>query len=187
MENIDYYKMRLLDRVFNGIGYGIDSKGDFLNKFTKKNGEVINIGISEGKPMKPFIPSPNFKKQYSFVWECKKKIGFLPDEWIAGALWYYEYCKDYFENGAEGYQYAYPNKNQQQEDDFRAIIERLGTEKPEAEWHAYVSKTYGGYDTPFTGDFDDWRRRCWEDAKGNIIAFINETIGVLKEELDKRS
>lgn len=182
--NVLSARFRFIDYVFNTIGNGLRSKGELFNAFSIDKDAVGEVMPPSDEPVSPKNPYPNFKKEYSTIYSIP--LNELPTDWLEGALWYYSECKTYFENGAEGYSYAYPNKNQKQEDDFRAIIERLGTEKPEAEWHAYVSKTYGGYNTPFTGDFDDWRRRCWEDSKVHILAFIAETMTYIQTELDKR-
>lgn len=49
----------------------------------------------EGRPH-AFDPYPNFKEQYSVIYQAPKFLE-LGKEWIEAAIWFYESCREYFE------------------------------------------------------------------------------------------
>lgn len=178
--NLESAKFNFLDHVFNVIGNGISSKGEFFSRFSVKNDTVIEPLAPSDKPASKKKPYPNFKKEYSLIYEMP--VTDIPTDWLEGVLWYYEECKVYFLNGAEDYYHAYPNKN----DTLHEVIERVREGRTESEWHEYVSKIYCGGRCEFTGDYEDWRTRCWAKEKDETIAFIDQTLTLIQDELNIR-
>lgn len=179
-------RFRLMDQTFNVLGNGISTKGDFMSYYGVPNSTVVELlPKDDTAPLDMGFVYPNFQEEYSLLYQMK--LTDIPTDWLENALWFYNECKTFFLNGAEGYSNAYPNKDKKRDDDFRAIIERIGTEyATEAEWYSYVSKTYGNGHTEFKGDFHDWRTRSWENEKARIIAFIDKTTALIQKTLDKR-
>ncbi len=175
-------RFRFLDYVFNVIGNGLRSKGELFNAFSIDKDAVGEVMQSSDEPMTKNNPYPNFQKQYSTIYSIS--LNELPTDWLEGVLWYYRECKTYFENGAEGYSSAYPSKYNRDEELVAHINKMRKEDMSEEDFNAAVSKAYG---VEYTGDIPDFQTRRWNKEKTRILDFINETIGVLKEELDKRS
>lgn len=174
-------RFRFLDYVFNTIGNGLRSKGELFNAYSIANDAVGDVIPPSDDPLDKKNPYPNFKKEYSTIYSVPLKD--MPTDWLEGVLWYYEECKTYFENGAEGYSYAYPSK-QNRDDDLAKHIEKYRKDgQSEEEYFAAVSKAY---ECEFRGDIPDFQTRRWEKEKARILDFISDTMKYIKEELDKR-
>jgi hypothetical protein len=175
-------RFRFLDYVFNTIGNGLRSKGELFNAYSIANDAVGDVIPPSDDPLDKKNPYPNFKKEYSTIYSVPLKD--MPTDWLEGVLWYYEECKTYFENGAEGYSYAYPSK-QNRDDELAKYIEKYRKDgQSEEEYFAAVSNAY---ECEFRGDIPDFQTRRWEKEKARILDFISNTMEYIKEELDKRS
>lgn len=171
-----------LDHLFNVIGNGIRSKAEFLDYVSiGEDEEVPKFADPDGKVYSTTHSYyPNFQKQYSTIYQMD--VADIPTVWLEAAEGFYTRALSYFESGAEGYYHAFPNDK----DDLHEVIERVREGRTESEWHKYVSETYGWAKCEFTGDYEDWRIRCWAKEKAGVIDFITETIAYIKAELDKR-
>lgn len=175
-------RFSFIDYVFNVIGNGLHSKGELFSAFSISNDAVGEVMQASDAPMELKNPYPNFNKNYSTIYSVPLKD--LPTDWLEGVLWYYEECKTYFENGAEGYSYAYPSK-QNKDEDFLKAFERYRKEgQTEEELYAEVSKAY---ELEYRGDVQDFQQRKWDKEKARILDFIGDTLTYIKGELDKRS
>lgn len=121
-------------------------------------------------------------KEYSTIYSIP--LNELPTDWLEGVLWYYSECKTYFENGAEGYSYAYPSKQNRDEDLNKHVNAMRKEGMSDEDFYAAVSKAY---EVEFTGDLPDFWTRRWNKEKARILAFIADTMTYIKEELDTRS
>ena len=164
-------KFAILDYTFNRLSGSI---GDFYSDFST-NQDSIPHGTFTGTPNRN-KPYPNFSPDYCLLHKMGKDgIAELPTDWLEGIVWYYMECYKYFENGAEGYYHAYPSK---EKDDLREIVESLKEGRTHDEWCAYITKTYGWAKNTqvFNGDYEDWRTRCWNQEKIEIMSFIHGII-----------
>lgn len=188
----EHVKFCVLDQVFNVLGNGINSKGDFIEHYTVKATTVIptEFKLVEGdRPDKWGFerqPYPNFDKKYSLVWRVRS-LDFLDDTWIDAAIWFYNECKEYFKGDAANYSYAYPNKRKNTDGEsevkqFTKIIGNLFKEgmTTQQHWDAVTNHFIG--DTEYKGDVEDYLQRRWIDAKVGYIKFIDETLAKLAKE-----
>jgi len=159
-------KFRFLDHTFNVIGNGISSKGELFETFSVLNDAVLEILPPSDEPMELKNPYPNFKKEYSLIYQMQ--VSDLPTDWLEGVLWYYENCRTYFLNGAEGYHCAYPS-NTTKDEDFLKNFEKLRKEgMSEEDFYHAVSEAYA---CEYRGDIQEFRQRRWDKEKARCIPF----------------
>ncbi len=174
-------RFSFIDYVFNVIGNGLHSKGELFSAFSISNDSVGEVMQASDAPMELKNPYPNFKKNYSTIYSVPLKD--LPTDWLEGVLWYYEECKTYFENGANGYSYAYPSDMNSDEQLIKFMEKHRKEGQTEEEFFAAVSKAYK---LEYRGDVQDFQKRKWDKEKARILAFIGDTVKYIKEELDTR-
>lgn len=173
-------KFRVLDHVFNTIGNGIDNVVEFFEQYSLHHGELVAPLAESDAEQRPFNPYPNFKKSYSLVWS-EGCIGELPTDWIEGAIWFYNECRTYFQNGAVGHWGSY---NGTVSPVWGKAIARYKTpDITDEEFFAAVTKAYN---VEFNGDLPDFLSRRWEIQKTTCMSFIEETLEFLQKELDSR-
>jgi hypothetical protein len=131
-----------------------------------------------------FNPYPNFKKEYSLVWDDISK---LDKSWPEAALVFYKKCQDYFNSDkVSNYHYACPkdtetDKWQTSIESFEKNFARYKTEgMTQDEYYKKVSKEY---EVEYTGDTKDFIKRRWEKEHTRINEFLNETIDRLENML----
>jgi hypothetical protein len=190
--NFEEARFHNMDNIFNTIGNGINSKGDFLAHISVPEGtEIVNDIPKEGKKMKHLEdyvrnPYPNFSKQYSLLWEVSLDV--FPVEWLEEAQWFYTKCQEFFESEKAGYYHsAYPNLQPRNsntlEDWTKALEKRRKPEQTDEEFYAVVSKDY---ECPYYGDIEDFLIRRWKGELDKIMTFIKETLKAVAKELKSR-
>lgn len=187
-------RFSVMDHIFNVIGNGISSKGEFLSYISVPAGTEISDEMppeSEEKSKwdKDYVraPYPNFKEQFSLV-HRDVRLEDIPDEWLEEAIWFYAECRKFFDGpNANHYHGAYPHAKPRPWDAeswAKAMEERRVKTKTEEEFFALVTKDY---ECEFRGDLDDFLVRRWAKEKARITKFITETINMLLMELTRRS
>lgn len=121
-----------------------------------------------------FSPYPNFKEEYSIVYQSDfKKLGL---EWLDAAIWFYTECQKYFEPELINYHGSYPSDNPNTDAATRRGYEEnfaRGKYKDNTE----ISNAYG---VEYTGDLDDFIKRRWLKEKERIGQFLVNTVEYLK-------
>ena len=112
------------------------------------------MGISADALQYKWSPYPNFKTQYSIVWDdCFKKLGI---EWIDAAIDFYSDCVEYFTGDCSDYHDAYPCdtelKTLRRDSDLLSFI----SDKKKYPDNESISKAY---ETEFHGDIRDFQSR----------------------------
>ena len=126
-----------------------------------------------------FNPYPNFKKEYSTVWQVDSSV--LTPEWIEEAIWFYTECSKYFDrNNLSDYHNAVPSDPKKLEKrirdyemNFRRYFDNSETEE---EAHQKITEAYG---LEFKGDLLAFIQVRWEMEFKRIRAFIRETLDYL--------
>lgn len=130
-------------------------------------------------------PYPNFKEEYSIVWDKEFTFSDLGSEWIKEAIWYYQKSLKYFEDSEryKSYQYAFPKYDSYHKRDVTDNTLRDFQRMIAGKYASYeeLSEAYGveGYN----GDDYDFLCRRWNQERDRIIEFINETIEMLKSKV----
>lgn len=185
----DTTKFRLLDYIFNTIGNGIRSKGDFYSfmKVSKDYEAPVMQEVLEDAVPSFKAPYPGFKAEYTLIGDMDIKD--IPTDWLEGGRWYYEKCIEYFAEGAQDYSYAYPGDKTKEaiEKDNEGFLKRFEEfRKPdmtEEQFYAEVSKRY---ESPYDGDLHKFRTIKWETEKKRCVDFCNQTIKKMDKELANR-
>ena len=170
-------KFAMFDYVFNTIGNGIKSKGDFYSQYKISEGTEVPEYVGHYEVEPDFKnPYPCFKKQYSLVYNLD--LTELPEDWIDNLIWFYSKCKEYFLAGASDYSYAYPKSdNERETQSFEKAIANLKKDgMTEEEHYAAVSKAY---ECEYNGDLHEFRLLRWEKEKVRCLDFIDDTIKIL--------
>lgn len=132
-------------------------------------------------------PYPNFKKQYSLVWNCDLNI--LDKSWIEEAINFYTITKDFFSsNNVHHYHNAVP-KN---ENKLKFLIEQyeqsFAREKKEGISEIeYFDKISKAYEVPFNGNTLQLIENRWNKELIRINGFIDETLESLNLHLANRN
>ena len=175
---------KFLDQNLNVIGNGVSNYGEFLSHHSVAKGKSAQGTALVWNGNTAFEASsvyPNFKKNYSLVWQMP--IKHFPSDWLEAAVWFYETCRTYFENGACGYMSAYPSPYNRDED-LIANMEKQRTEgMSDVDFFAAVSAKWGA---AFDGDVVAFQTARWNTERERIIAFIDETIECIQKELNTR-
>lgn len=127
-----------------------------------------------------FVPYPNFKKDYSTVWQIDTEL--LTEEWIDEIIWFYRKCEEFFDGpNASEYSYAVtkdPKKLERRVKEQEQFFERYKKETAsEAEYWAAITKNW---QCEYRGDTLDFIQRRWQIEHARIRAFITETIAMLQ-------
>ena len=126
-----------------------------------------------------FLMYPNFYKEYSLCWK-HEYVKHLNKKWIEVLIWYYEKCLHLFntsENIAEHYPSAYPCKTEKDTQIHLNDFIKMIKEYPDNE---AISKAY---ELEYYGDPDEFLRRRWKLEKERTIAFIKETLEMIRNNL----
>lgn len=137
-----------------------------------------------------FVPYPNFKTQYSTIFECPSYLD-MDISFLEGALEFYQNCYDWFDNPENKgkYWYEFPMdteiKTKRRTDDLREILKRgkYKTNKDISE--AYDCEFIGSVDND--QDLYDFQVRKWAQRKEEIERFIRMVIGYMINAIKKRS
>lgn len=129
---------------------------------------------------KEFSPYPNFRKDYSMVWNIG--VTTLDDSWTNAAIWYYEKAKKFFNSEhVSNYHGAYPKTEKNISRivaDYEKAFERYKTEEmTELEFHKTISDAY---ELEYNGNIQDFIQRRWNKELSRILNFIDETLVKLK-------
>lgn len=126
-----------------------------------------------------YIPYPNFKKEYSSVYEpFFVKLG---PEWINEAIWFYEQSLEYFNSSnCKSYSYAFPSYDPHMKKDTTEHKIKQFNNHVSGKTNAEITHDYG---LEYTGDTYDFLYRRWSQERDRIIEFINETIEMLKNNI----
>lgn len=122
------------------------------------------------------VPYPNFKEDYSLVFNTNLKE-ITSKEWIGAAIWYYEKSLWFFNSEfSSQYSYAYPKEDSHESDyELSEMKERLETQYKDN--FEAVAKDYL---TPFDGDVDKFLRIRWKQEKNRVTLFIEKTLEKLR-------
>ena len=161
--------------------YGTDLPGLYIQEEIDAMDHVATTVLSNRsealKGETKVVPYPNFQKRYSLVWNVD--LNALDPSWVEAALTFYRFAKTFFDSEAsEGYSSAVPKDCTRLIRDYEeafAKYRRPGMD--EAGYHAAISKAY---ELPYTGDTEDFIRRRWAIEKARILAFLEETTGMLE-------
>jgi len=143
-----------------------------------------------------FSPYPNFKEEYSTVWQCKDALHLLDDSFIQGALDFYIYCQEFMNDPERvgNYSSAFP-KPEKEADDWGETTESLTKDlhrflkDDKYKTNQDITDAYG---VEFRGSVDsdadlyDFQVRRWEKEKARIDRFLNKTITLLGGVLEQR-
>ena len=122
---------------------------------------------------------PNFKKEYSLVWESDDlDFSELGKEWASAAEWFYLECKKYFldKNRVKNYQHIFPMEDDR---DSTIIVESYLRFFEDYTNNEDITKAF---ECEFIGDkhnTDDIYRFCvlkWNNEHERILNFIDETL-----------
>lgn len=189
----DYEELRFvqMDYLFNSIGNGIRSKGEFLKHISVPNGTELSEEIpAESSEPRPWpkserSPYPNFQKQYSTFWEVPRDVFTL--EWLEELKWFYNKCLEFFNSDKVGhYSGAFPSMGsngytvKSQEEAFNRHRKEGQTD---AEWMASITKAW---ECEFDGDVEAFCHRNWGQKRVKIFAFIDETLKEIDKEIEAR-
>lgn len=124
-------------------------------------------------------PYPNFKKEYSMVWDARD-INFsdLGIEWVDAAIWYYTKCKEFFLDVEQSKQYytAFPCSNERRTKntvkDYKEVLSKY--KDADAITAAYEVEFIG--DPHSDADVYSFIERRWLKEKQRILDFIEETL-----------
>lgn len=119
-----------------------------------------------------FNPYPNFSKEYSTIYSCPNYFN-LDKSWIFAALEYYNNCLIRFQEDKKDYSHRWPSENPEKTK--KDFLSHFGNKTNEQ-----ISKDYK---FPFDGDLDKFLTGKWQKEKARIIAFIEETIELLREKI----
>lgn len=127
-----------------------------------------------------FVPYPNFKKDYSTVWQIDTAV--LTEEWIDEIIWFYRKCEEFFDGpNVSEYSYAVTKnlkKLERQIKEQEQFFERYKNEtNSEEEYWAAITKNW---QCEYLGDTLDFIQRRWKKDHDRIRAFITETITMLE-------
>lgn len=125
-----------------------------------------------------FSPYPNFQKEYSLVWINKDLLNNLDNEWIEGFKWFYEKSLESIDKGCFKDHSEFPTGSTKEDSNrikqFENIIKNESFKK--------VSRDYG---MEYNGNVEEFLTNQWLKTKDEYKTFINETINVLNDILDK--
>lgn len=128
-----------------------------------------------------FSPYPNFRKEYSFVYNIN--IESLDISWTNAALWYYNEMKNFFE-GPDNYLYSYavPKAGYKLKKEIESWEGVLDGHKENG---IFTKESYDSifekFKVNFNGDIHDFINQKWENIRQEIINFIDETISYLEQ------
>lgn len=193
--NGQYEEIRfsVMDQLFNVLGNGVNSKGDFLLQISAPEGTEIPDELppeSAEKPahMKDYVraPYPNFEEKYSILWTIPLDV--VPTDWLHEAVWFYDKCNEFFLSDMAGhYSGAYPPLRKdalktvaEQEKQFEKYRKEGQSEE---EFNAIISKNW---ECEYTGDTEDFLKRRWEQRLNAALKFIDKTQKRIHAELTSR-
>lgn len=153
-----------------------------LKKMPKKT-----LKIPFKKPGDDFIFYfyPNFKKEYSMVWQVNMKK--LDHSWIEAAIVYYQNAKNFFNSeNVKHYFGAYTEDDTTQQGE--TLSEKI--ERQEKTFKDYRKEGMTDEEhyklisneckLEYNGDTKDFLKRSWEAELTRILSFIDETLLMLK-------
>ena len=129
-----------------------------------------------------FAPYPNFKKQYSMVWDDRRiNFAMLGNEWAQAAIWFYNQCRDYFmdDDRVKPYHSAFPKASKRETTNTISDYKKSIGDTTKYPTNDDISKAYA---CEFIGDrtSDDdvaaFITRRWNAERQRILNFIDETI-----------
>lgn len=129
---------------------------------------------------KDFSPYPNYKKEYSMVWQMD--LSKLDKSWTEYAIWYYEKAKEFFHSdNVSDYHGAYPKTEKAISRiiaDYDSAFERYKKDNmTEEEFYKAISDAY---ELEYDGNTQDFIQRRWNKEFSRILSFIDETLLKLK-------
>ena len=118
------------------------------------------------------IPYPNFLEQYSIVYTCTEFYD-LDRSFIEGAVEYYKFCLDFFNNNESKYSRVFPCETDKETErhlaQVKMTLDGLTSEE--------IIESYG---CAYNGDVYQFEVDRWNKEKLRIINFINKTIDKLQ-------
>ena len=186
-------RFQVMDQLFNVLGNGIRSKGEFLTHISVPMGTELSDELppengEKPKHMEGYVraPYPNFKAEYSILNQLPMDV--LTDEWLKEIQWFYTECRNFFEGPNVGhYSYAYPSSGKtpmntvaEQEKHFERFRKEGQTEE---EFNAIITKQW---ECEYTGDTDDFLKRRWAKELAKVKSFITKTLRKVDTELTIR-
>lgn len=130
--------------------------------------------------VRPFVPYPNFQKEYSTVWQIDRKI--LTPEWIDEIIWFYKKCEEFFDGpDADMYHRAIPNDPEKRharvDSQDKYLAKYFNDSIPVEESWAQITRDYL---VEYRGDTLDFLLRRWDEEHTKIRLFIKQTIDMLE-------
>lgn len=116
---------------------------------------------------------PNFKAEYSTVYQCEN-FRTLDKSFTRGAIDFYRYALKWLAENESSYHHAFPQKT---EAETQRVLESYEKSISRYETHEEVSEAFG---REFHGDVYRFASEGWQEEKVRIIAFINKTIQTLE-------
>ena len=123
-----------------------------------------------------FTPYPNFEKIYSTIYKIDfDKLQNHREEWINIMIYFYTYCKNYFESKESlGYENAFPSNSKEKDlkriEDYQCHMKKYESNEAISE----------AYELEYNGDIEDFITRRWEKDKSEWIEFCNDSINFLE-------
>lgn len=145
------------------------------NRYLKEEKNFLtNLFKKESK----FSPYPNFEKKYSTIWTEKELLNILSKEWIEEIIWFYESCLDAINKGCFKNYSEFPSGN------YKKDLERIEDMEKRIKDKSFeqISIDYG---VEYDGDTSKFLTNKWLKTKNEYEIFINETINVLNDFLNK--
>jgi len=188
----DTTKFSVIDYMFNTIGNGLRSKGEFYQHLRVAKDAVIikKPFVSHPDAVPTFKnPYPNFDAKWSLI-ERDVALKDIPTDWLEGVAWFYEKCISYFESDPQDYSYAYPGnkyteekRKEENEKMLKAINDLRKPDMTDEQWQASIVKNY---EVPFNGNVEDFLAARWDKRKSDAIKFCKNTIKKINKELANR-
>ena len=190
-ENVDYKKYFSKEDLYEGYtkmdvrysnilerpypNFDSNIPGAYTKEEQRLHPEVAHWEVLDSRPEVAFYPYPNFKEDYSIIYNSDfKKLGV---EWIDAAIWFYKECDLYFKGNCSNYHNAYPKETEvlttNADEDLKNYLSRY---KPNAT-NEEISEAYGA---EYTGDIQQFQRNRWAKEHARIQAFLTKTLSYLE-------
>lgn len=129
----------------------------------KDHPEIIYTLKSNKNPFKPY---PNFHEEFSTIWKCPVFFT-LGKDWIEYAIKFYSTCRRWLKRYENKYHYAFPRQTEEETIKYmKKYTERQKLQGTDEEIYKLLSDG-------------------WQKEKERIFNFIDKTLKILREELNK--
>jgi len=180
-KNIQKY---LVEDVYHGYLEQREIKLSDTKTIYQGEGECIHCVESERKnhpevaiwlksTQYPVNIYPNFKQEYSTIYQCPKFLT-MDSSWINGAIEFYKFSKEWIiNNGDKEYHSGYPGEHiEYTQREFLNAFEKYKSNEE-------ISKAYGH---EYDGDLHKFLKTRWDKEKSRIIDFIDSTLKILNKQ-----